>query len=45
MQIQKNSIINDVIKFKKVVSDYEENNNIKNKAKKFDKLENKEIII
>ena len=45
IQIQKNSIINDVIKFKKVVSDYEEKNNMKNKAKKIDKLDNKKIII
>ena len=44
-QMQKNSIINDVIKFKKVVSDYEENKDIKNKNKKIEKLENKEIII
>lgn len=28
--IQKNSVINDVIKFKKVISDYEENNNNQN---------------
>ena len=44
-QIQKNSIMNDVINFKKVVSDYEENKDIKNKNKKIEKLENKEIII
>ena len=44
-QFQKNSVINDVINFKKVVSNYEENNKIQNKNKINDKLnlENKEI--
>ena len=37
--------MNDVINFKKVVSDYEENKDIKNKNKKIEKLENKEIIM
>ena len=32
-QFQKNSVINDVINFKKVVSNYEANNNIQNKNK------------
>ena len=44
-QIQKNSVINDVIKFKKFVSDYEENNNQQKKTDKIDKLENKEILV
>ena len=44
-QIPKNSVINDVIKFKKFVSDYEENNNQQKKSDKIDKLENKEILV
>ena len=44
-QIQKNSVINDVIKFKKFVSEYEENNIQQKKTDKIDKLEHKEIII
>ena len=44
-QIQKNSVINDVIKFKKFVSDYEENYNQQKKTDKIDKLENKEILV
>ena len=42
-KIQKNSVINDVIKFKKFVSDYEENNNQNNKFN--EKLENREIFV
>ena len=44
-QIQKNSVINDVIKFKKFVSENEENNIQQKKTDKIDKLEHKEIII
>ena len=45
--IQKNSVINDVIKFKKVISDFEENNNQNNNnntIKTNEIIQNKEII-